>query len=149
MPRIPASALALALASLTSSVALPCLAERPADQLARMRGTSSQHTGALGSAFPQQHVEAYEFTPCRPAFFPRPPCDGRAVVTCPAAGGIATLAVTGSPGATLPPGRQPRILAGPAIAAQDAPSRDGRILLAAAPDDAPERDPRALPSQRD
>ena len=53
--------------------ASPALAERPADTLARLRGTPSTNSGALGSAFPQQYVEAYRYTPWRPILFaPQP-----------------------------------------------------------------------------
>ena len=54
-----------ALCLLAALLALPATlrAERPADVLARLRGAPSTNAGALGSAFPQQHVEAYRCVP--------------------------------------------------------------------------------------
>lgn len=54
-------------------VALPALAERPADTLARMRGTPSTNAGALGSAFPQQYVDAYRYATPPPVYILAPP----------------------------------------------------------------------------
>lgn len=56
------------------ALALPALAERPADVLAKLRGAPSTNAGALGSAFPQQYVDAYRdaYPPPVIVFAPRP-----------------------------------------------------------------------------
>lgn len=63
-------------------LASPALAERPADILARLRGTPSTSAGPLGSDFPKQYVDAYRWA--------RPP-----VVAYPVAGYASCARPTG------------------------------------------------------
>ena len=67
----------IVLAASLALAASPALAERPADILARLRGTPSTNAGALGSDFPQQYVNAYRCASPPVVVFPSPcwrPC---------------------------------------------------------------------------
>lgn len=143
----------LTAAACLALLASPALAERPADVLARLRGTPSTSAGPLGSDFPQQYVNAYRWAAppvvvqgpgygcARPPGIVRVGIDAGpvriggvfttgsvGVVTCPAAGfGTTTTTVTTTTTTVTTSGPGVVILAQPSAPAP-APTR--RVLAA-------------------
>jgi hypothetical protein len=127
-----ASALVLAAISATTA-----MAERPADILARLRGTTSTNSGALGSDAPQQYQDMYRWVPPPPVFVfqpgrpvvilrpaPSPGC-GVVGIACPMPGGITTTTTTTTT-TTLP-------VAGVTTTTTTTTTSAGRVLAPAQP----------------